>query len=54
MSRRELAWVALVLVSILVVAALVVVPALNCADDGGLPVLGVGRVVCAQPFSKGS
>ena len=25
-------------------------PALNCYDKGGLPVLGIGHVVCAQPF----
>lgn len=38
--------------AVLAVSLLVVVPARTCSDDGGLPVLGLGRVVCAQPFAK--
>jgi hypothetical protein len=31
---------------------LVVEPAKKCADAGGLPVLGIGRVVCAEQWKQ--
>jgi hypothetical protein len=29
---------------------LVIYPAVKCSREGGLPVAGIGKVVCAQPF----
>lgn len=35
-----------------VLYVLVYAPATECAAIGGLPVAGLGRVVCAQPMVK--
>lgn len=50
--RNKIIIVFVSIVAGILLGRLVVVPTMTCADNGGLPVLGVGRVVCAQPFNK--
>lgn len=54
---KEGSWPLLLIVAAIVIMVplmwfTVVRPAWQCSSDGGQPVAGIGRIVCAQPFEK--